>query len=138
MTGDDVSLRDYVDTRVHDLRDRFDNRIEDLRSQISAALEASDKANVKADMATDKRFEAANAFKDAMQTQQRAFLPRSEYEQLHRALSARVDENTEVLAAIRAEKHGMGTLIAYIIGGAGLVLTIVNIIFFVVGLTHRQ
>ncbi len=80
MTEDEkITIKAYVDQRFLD----YDRAIK-------TAMEAAERATLRANDASDKRFEAVNEFRAAMSDQQRTLMSRSEYEQGHRNMSDRI------------------------------------------------
>jgi len=65
------------------------------KERVDMALAASDKAITKAELATDKRFDAVNEFRAALSDQTRDFMPRSVYDVQHKSMSERL----EIIAA---------------------------------------
>src|SRR5687768_3968578 len=85
----DVSLREYVDTRLAA-----------AEKAVSAALAAADRAVSKAEMAAERRFEAQNEFRGTLTDQARLFMPRVECENSMRGLSEKIDLlNTQMNAS---------------------------------------
>jgi hypothetical protein len=75
-----ISLREYVDIR-------FDAQ----EKAVNAALAASDRAVNKAEMASEKRFDAVNEFRAALNDSSRLLMPRSEAEQSYKVLANKVE-----------------------------------------------
>lgn len=63
----------------------FHEHLAQVRAETHAALEAADKAILKAELATEKRFESVNEFRAQLNDQARAFMPRIESIQRHDA-----------------------------------------------------
>ena|SRR5580693_1783506 len=61
------------------------------KEAVNAALAAADRAVLKAELATEKRFEAVNEFRATLADQQRTLMPRSEAEAITKALEAKLD-----------------------------------------------
>lgn len=74
-----ISLREYVDIRF-DAQEKATN----------AAMAASDRAVNKAEMASEKRFDAVNEFREALADSARLLMPRAEAEQRINAITASV------------------------------------------------
>ncbi len=91
MTEDEkITIKAYVDQRFLD----YDRAIK-------TAMEAAERATLRANDASDRRFEAVNEFRAAMSDQQRTLMGRSEYEQGHRNLQDR-------LASLEAYRYEIG------------------------------
>ena len=104
------------------------------KSEISAALAAADRAVLKAETATEKRFESVNEFRGTLDQQQRTLIPRSEVDVLMRGLEEKLstlvkslDETRGVIAAMQSERAGIRGGYGYAVGIVGFVLTVVSL-----------
>jgi hypothetical protein len=79
-SADEISLRQYIDIRV-----------EAVEKAVLAAIAASDRAVNKAEAANEKRFDAVNEFRGALNDSTRLMMPRSEAEQSFRVLSEKIE-----------------------------------------------
>jgi hypothetical protein len=111
-----ISLREYVDIR-------FDAQ----EKAVNAALAASDRAVNKAEMASEKRFDAVNEFRAALNDSSRLLMPRSESEQSYKVLANKI-ETLESRQNARDERgRGMSDIWGYIVGAIGVAALIVSI-----------
>ena len=96
---------------VHDLRSLLDERYATQTKALDAAFKAAEqavavalanaeKATVKAEDASEKRFEGVNEFRKALSDQTSTFIPRAEYDTAHASLADRVTANADRLAAL--------------------------------------
>ena len=104
------------------------------KSEISAALAAADRAVLKAETATEKRFESVNEFRGTLDQQQRTLIPRSEVDVLMRGLEEKIftlgkslDETKGAIAAMQSERAGVRGGYGYAVGIVGFVLTVVSL-----------
>ena len=104
------------------------------KSEISAALAAADRAVLKAETATEKRFESVNEFRGTLDQQQRTLIPRSEVDVLMRGVEEKITANTKALdeikatiAAMQSERAGIRGGYGYAVGIVGFVLTVVSL-----------
>jgi len=112
-----ISLREYVDIR-------FDAQ----EKAVNAALAASDRAVNKAELASEKRFDAVNEFRAALADSARLLMPRAESEASARVLAAKI-ETLETRVNSR-EDRGTGASQSWIILGLAIsVLANVVLIF---------
>lgn len=74
---------------------------------VAAALSAADRAVLKAEMATEKRFENSNEWRNTVETLQRTYMPRTEFEQTVRTFSDKQDVQQKMLYV------GLGLLLAF-------------------------
>ncbi len=105
------------------------------KSEISAALAAADRAVLKAEMATEKRFESVNEFRGTLDQQQRTLIPRSEVDVLVRGIEEKIAQTTKQLdelktafAAMNSERAGIKGGWGYAVGIVGFVLAVGSLI----------
>src|SRR5579859_2930678 len=109
-----ISLREYVDIR-------FDAQ----EKAVNAALAAADRAVNKAEIASEKRFDAVNEFRAALADSARLLMPRAESEQSTKILAGKIDTlETRVNAR---EDRGAGESQGWVKIGLSLSM-VVNII----------
>jgi hypothetical protein len=82
-----VSLEKIGNEREERNKERFAAS----KETIGVAMIAADKAIVKAEIATEKRFDSVNEFRASLADQAASFLPRTEYSISHKALSDKID-----------------------------------------------
>lgn len=129
------------------LKEHFDRRFESadravaaaLAAQeklVAAALTAADAAGRKAELSSDKRFDAVNEFRSVLSDQQRVLLPRAEAQAEFKGLQDRIDAlctRVDLLAKHIDRAEGKGTGISalggWIVGGIGLLGTLVALYF---------
>ena len=73
-----VALRDYFTLWLERLEVFYNRRFEDLDAKTTLALAAADKAVTKAEIATEKRFEGVNEFRQTLADQAGRLMPREE------------------------------------------------------------
>ena len=97
------------------------------KSEISAALAAADRAVMKAETATEKRFESVNEFRGTLDNQQRTLIPRSEVDVLVKGLEEKIAQLTKTVDGLIAERQGIKGGWGYAVGVAGLMLALGSI-----------
>jgi hypothetical protein len=107
--------------------ERYQERADSQRENIAAALAAADRAVIKAELATEKRFEGVNEFRATLADQQRTLIPRSEVMVMHGALAEKVDMLSKQMEKRQAERAGIVGGWGYAAGLAGLVLTLFSL-----------
>lgn len=112
----DVTWRDYVD-----------RRFEDLEKAVTVALSSAEKAVVKAETATEKRFEATNEFRQQLSDQTNTFIPRPEYAAQYKSLEEKVSMLTDRMNQDKGQDISMGKIYAAI-GAVGAILGIIVIL----------
>jgi len=101
---------------------------------VQAALVAAEKAVTKAELAAEKRFEAVNEFRGQLADQANTFLPRTEYDGSHKALSEKLADLASRQDRSEGNKQGGFDARTAIVGMVFLVITVVG---FVVGFTGK-
>lgn len=122
---DELALREYIDIRVNS-----------LELAMQAGLATAKEAVVKAEDATERRFESVNEFRGQLNDQQRSFMPRLEYEQAHNALISRVDELTKRVDDREARSGGMSSVWLVMVAFISVTATVVSTIVLV--MTRRK
>jgi hypothetical protein len=74
----DVSLKEYFEALLADRDLRYQQRFDAQSKAIQDALTAAEKAVVKAEVATEKRFEGVNEFRQTLSDQAANFISRKE------------------------------------------------------------
>jgi uncharacterized protein with LGFP repeats len=79
---------------------RNDQRFQAQQEAVQAALISAEKAVTKAEMASERRFEAVNEFRQSLSDQTMTYMPRTEYTVQHQALSDKLSLSSERIAAL--------------------------------------
>ena len=100
---DGLSARIEALAKLLDEReDRTKERFASMKIAVDAALAAADRAVTKAEIATEKRFESVNEFRDTLRDQSNTLLPRLEYNVQHTALVEVVNNLVERLTTLES------------------------------------
>ncbi len=141
MTDDERALHarlDALERMLDEREDRTKERFVNMDRAVLAALAAAEKAVTKAEVATEKRFEGVNEFRETLRDQAATLLPRVEYQVQHKSLADLVAFNANRLDAmdngIRGKKEGLG-LVGQI--GLGLMAIISAAAAIASALLHR-
>ena len=115
---------------------RYMQRAESQDKAVASALETSEKAIVKAEAATEKRFDSVNEFRGTLSDQANRLMPRAEYDVQHRALEQKVELNEgrigdiqKDISRILARGSGIKEAWGFLTIGAGLVIAALAIYF---------
>lgn len=112
--------------------DTLKEYVEALRSDdqkaVQAALLAAKEAVIKAETATEKRFESVNEFRQQLGDQSNTFLPRPEYNAQHKALEDRVTDLTDRMNKTDGAKSGSDITVGKIYAAVGVVGAILAIL----------
>jgi hypothetical protein len=95
-------------------------------ARYAEAMAAQKEAVIKAEVATERRFESVNEFRNQMGDMQRTLMPRSESEQRMANLEKQLDSLEGLMSESRARLRGGKEMWAYIIGAVGLLLAIAS------------
>ena len=115
------------------------------KSEISAALAAADRAVLKAEVATEKRFESVNEFRGTLDQQQRTLIPRSEVDVLMRGVEEKIsslgkslDELKTTVSSMQSERAGIKGGWGYAAGVLGIVVAILSALAFALKFVGAQ
>lgn len=104
------------------------------KDAIDTAFEAQNRAIIKAENATEKRFESVNEFRATLDNQQRTLINRSEVTVLVDGLKDRIDNLTKNVDEMKArrrefesEREGIKGGWGYAVGVVGFLLTILSL-----------
>lgn len=114
-----VALLTHIERILTERDVRYQQRFEAQTSAINAALQAAKEAVIKAENATERRFEAVNEFRQTLSDQAGTFVSRAEYN----ALKERMD---------RGEGRGSGLSAGwgYIVGAGGLIVVAIAVVTY--------
>jgi phage I-like protein len=115
-TSDIITLREYVDVR-------FDAQ----QKAVEAALASADRAVVKAETASDKRFDSVNEFRKSLSDETATFLPRAEYLQSSKATDEKVQELTSRIAALENRSVTLSQVGGYLVGFFGFIAALISV-----------
>ena len=121
---------DTLKAHFDDLRrtdgNNLEQRFKAAEERTTLALTAADRAVIKAENATEKRFDAVNEFRATLADQASRLMPRSEVEQIVKG----VNEKIEDLRGTR--RTGFATVGALVVGAVVVVGVLAQIIILVV------
>lgn len=93
---------------------RYEQRFTDQRDAV-----------MKAELATEKRFEGVNEFRAQLADQARELMPRSETEALLRVLSEKVASLADAAHQSAGSRRGADQVVGYVFGAVGLLVGVV-------------
>jgi hypothetical protein len=139
MADDGVPIREHLTALIIESDKRNDDRFRaaDLRNEerfraqgeaVSTAMSAAEKAVLKAEAAADRRFEAVNEFRGALNDMVSTLMPRSEANQRFLALSEKVEQIMLRLEKNEGAGGGLRAGWGYILGAilaAGVIFGII-------------
>jgi hypothetical protein len=104
------------------------------KSEISVALAASKEAVLKAENATEKRFESVNEFRATLDNQQRTLIPRSEVAVMIQGVEEKIANLTKQFDLLQSEKRERRSEEKGIQGGWGYAVGVVGFVLAIISL----
>jgi len=127
-----IELQDYILMKIESNDLRYEQRFLSSQQALNAALESASTAVIKAETATEKRFDSVNEFRATLADQQRTYMPRSEVDIIIKNLEERVSINANQISTLVGQKSGRTDQTGYILAILGGISTIVTVILYVV------
>jgi hypothetical protein len=122
------TLRVHLMAILAERDERYGQRFSDLETALRAALAASEKAIGKAEIATERRFESVNEFRQTLGDQAAQFMTRTEATALTDRNTERIQEITDRLNRSEGRGTGVSASWGYLVGAAVLVATVIAIV----------
>ena len=114
--------------RIQDERDqRYEQRFSDLEKSLTVALAASEKAILKAESATERRFDAVNEFRSTLSDQAAQFVTRAENHATNLRMAERLEELTDRVNRSEGRGAGLSAGWVYLLAGIAALGTIISI-----------
>lgn len=101
---------------------------------VSAALSAAKEAVIKAETASDKRFEGVNEFRATLSDQQRTLMPRSEAELRLNAMAAQLESLQKIVGERQGERRGGTDMRIAIVAIVAAVVALVSLLLRLAGM----
>jgi hypothetical protein len=125
---DNVSIKDYIDSKIDLIMIYITNKLEDLRCYVDARLKAIESATTLVAANMDKRFDSVNEFRAQLKDQNFTFITRAEHTVIIDKLSKDIDD-LKTVRDIQTGKASMkSVVVAYIISAIGIIIAIVSLI----------
>lgn len=121
------TLKEHIEKLFVAMDDKFSQRFDDSSKAVNAALAATKEAVSKAEIATEKRFEGVNEFRNTLSDQQRTLMPRSESEALMKNMNEKIGELSAGRDKSDGRTTGRGDALGYIVGAVGIISAIITI-----------
>lgn len=113
---------------VDTLKEYVEQRFTDQDRAVQAALTSAKEAVLKAENASDKRFDSVNEFRQQLSDQTNTFLSRPEYNAQHKALEDKVSDLTDRLNTITGKSSGLKDGWSYLLGALAGISIVVGVI----------
>jgi hypothetical protein len=135
-----AALKEYFDqhyemteTAIIKAEEAMEQRFQSVQVAVTKAEEkleqrfqAMQMAVTKAETSTEKRFESVNEFRQQLADQSRTFMPRQEYENIHKNLNEKVDGVVKKMDKIENLKQGGSVVWAYILAAVSFIAAIIS------------
>lgn len=118
---------------IDTFKEHVDQRFLDQQKAVDAALTAADRATAKAEVASEKRFDAVNEFRAQLSDQANTFMPRNEAQVALGALADKLDLQAARLDKLEGRSSGIGWVGALVAGGVAILGTIIILANFLTG-----
>ena len=127
--------QDQCESRTHALEVLIDSKLITLRTIIElhaeksvTLLASSDRAISKAEVATEKRFESVNEFRQTLSDQTKSFISKVEFEALRDTAGTRIADLSSRLDKIEGKAVGLNAGWIYLLGGLSALGTLVTVV----------
>ena len=120
----DRALEHHIQEQVRQIR----TIIEMGSAQVQAAFDASEKAILKAETATERRFESVNEFRAQLATQTQSFMPREVAEARLAEIATKVEDVTNRINVTQGKAAGVSASVGLLIAAAGVGLSVVVVL----------
>lgn len=128
-----------LEQRVNALERLTDAKLANLNAlidanagQVTQALAAADKAVLKAETATEKRFESVNEFRQTLSDQTGTFVTRVEFEVVRDSNAARIAELVSRLDKTEGKAVGLNAGWVYLLGGLSVAAALVSLVLVII------
>jgi uncharacterized phage infection (PIP) family protein YhgE len=129
------SHKEYFDSKFQAQKDMSEAILKERDSKLADKFESLATAINKAEVATEKRFEGVNEFRNTLSDQQKTFITSGEYKAAHQNLVDAVNSNAKTLNdIITAQKERIDKIENMKQGGSNVWILVVGIIGFATGL----
>jgi phosphopantetheinyl transferase (holo-ACP synthase) len=120
------TLKEHVESLLASNDRRYEQRFKDSGTAVDAALNAAKEAVLKAETASEKRFEGVNEFRGTLSDQQRTLMPRAEAELRMGAIESQLAALTRIGATRTGEQKGGREVWGYLVGGIGILVAVIE------------
>ncbi|MEU7586569.1 hypothetical protein AB0A95_09745 [Micromonospora sp. NPDC049230] len=103
-------------------------KIEAQAAHVGLGLAAADKAVTKAEIATEKRFESVNEFRQTLSDQTKTFIARVEFEVVRDSQAKHLADLASRLDKLEGKGIGLNAGWIYLVGGLTVVATVTGLV----------
>jgi phosphopantetheinyl transferase (holo-ACP synthase) len=127
VTGVEAALGAFKDQMAETLvsqKEQVQSALVAQKEMTYAAMTAAKEAVLKAEIASDKRFDGVNEFRETLADQQRNLMPRAEVDVIVRGFAEKIASNQAEMLELRASRNGTKAGYGLAVGIVGFVLTL--------------
>jgi tetrahydromethanopterin S-methyltransferase subunit G len=131
--SDGLSL-EVLHTIIEERDARYGQRFSDMERALQAALASSEKAILKAETSTEKRFESVNEFRSTLSDQANQFMTRNEAQALFQRVTDRIEDMNARIDSLNSREDkrsgkssGLNAGWVYLLGAVAAIGTIVSL-----------
>jgi hypothetical protein len=122
------TLRTHLQSQVDALDRLTEARSRAQDEKVTLALASAQTAVTKAEVATERRFEGVNEFRQTLSDQAAQFVTRREFEQLREANADRIREMQTRLDKTEGRSGGLSNVLGYAIAAAAVVVAVIAVV----------
>jgi hypothetical protein len=122
------ALKEYFDSMLDQRFQSTETAVRKAEEKLEQRFQAMQMAVTKAEAATEKRFEGVNEFRMQLSDQSRTFMPRTEFENIHKNLNEKVDSIIKKVEKFDNLKQGSNNVWAIIIS----IVSLIGVVFSIV------
>jgi len=119
--SDGVPLKEHIERLLSERDRQYAQRFDAQEKAVASALAAAKEAVLKAEAASDRRFESVNEFRQTLTDQAATFAPRAEVDLRFASLEKDRDHSA-------GRGAGLNAMWGYVVGAAGLVVAVVALL----------
>ena len=125
----------HINAVIGALDRRVNEKFGDTSTALNAALTAAEKAVIKAEVSTEKRFEAVNEFRGQLADQARTLMPRAEAEARIESIQKLVDDLSSKSDKDEGRLRGNTATYGFLVAAIGAIIAIITVIVLI---THTK
>ena len=122
------ALKEHFDVLLKYQFDDYNALLKERDERMIQRYASMELAVNKAETATEKRFEGVNEFRAQLGDQSRTLMPRIETEVLMKNMNDKIEALTTKVEKQENMKAGGSSMIAYIVAGISLVITVITLL----------
>jgi phosphopantetheinyl transferase (holo-ACP synthase) len=118
----------HAESLAKEREKRYMQRFEAADEAVAAALTAAKEAVLKAESATEKRFDSVNEFRGALADQAATLMPRFEADSRLNALETALGDVAKAVSVMSGRGSGLKDSWGYLVGAVGIVAALVALL----------